>query len=81
TAIDQLIRPVVLLVRLLRLEAIRTLDPAAAVALGDALEPVLARGSDVERIAAAVERGERACPDHPFRFDAIGLCFPDVVVR
>ncbi len=81
TAIDQLIRPVVLLVRLLRLEAIRSLDPAAAAALGDALEPALARGTDVERIAAAVERGERSCPDHPFRFDAIGLCFPDVVVR
>lgn len=81
TTIDQLIRPVVLLVRLLRLEAIRNLDAAAAAALGDALEPALAGDSDVERIAAAVERGERCCPDHPFRFDAIGLCFPDVVVR
>jgi hypothetical protein len=81
TAIDQLLRPIVLLVRLLRLEAIRTVDPAAAAALGDALEPALAAGTDLARIAAAVEQGERRCPGHPFRFDAIGLCFPDVVVH
>ena len=82
TAIDQLIRPMVLLVRLLRLEALRTVDPAAGKALGDALESALGGGPDhLEKIATAVERGERLCPDHPFRFDAIGLCFPDVVVR
>jgi len=82
TAIDQLVRPVVLLVRLLRLEALRTLDPAVASSLGNALEPALAGGADHLRlIEQAVEAGERRCPDHPFRFDAIGLCFPDVVVR
>lgn len=81
TAIDQLIRPIVLLVRLLRLEALRTVDPAAAAALGETLEPALAAGTDLGRIAAAVERGEGLCPGHPFRFDAVGLCFPDVVVR
>lgn len=82
TAIDQLVRPVVLLVRLLRLEAMRALDPAAAAALGDVLEPALAGGADhLRRVEQAVEAGERRCPDHPLRFDAIGLCFPDVVVR
>ena len=82
TAIDQLVRPVVLLVRLLRLEALRTLDPAAASSLGNVLEPALVGGADHLRlIEQAVEAGERHCPDHPFRFDAIGLCFPDVVVR
>jgi hypothetical protein len=81
TAIDQLIQPIVLLVRLLRLEALRTVDPGAAAALGDALEPAMASGTDLALIAAAVERGERLCPGPPFHFDAIGLCFPDVVVR
>ena len=82
TAIDQLIRPMLLLVRLLRLEALRTVDKVAAKALGQTLEQGLAGGADhLERIATAVERGERLCPDHPFRFDAIGLCFPDVVVK
>ena len=82
TAIDQLVRPVVLLVRLLRLEAMRTLDPTAAAALGNVLEQALSGGADHLRlIEQAVEAGERRCPDHPFRFDAIGLCFPDVVVR
>jgi hypothetical protein len=82
TAIHQLIDPILLLVRLLRLEAIRVLEPAAGAALGDALEPALSRGTDLARVTAAVERGERLLsPDHAFRFDAIGLCFPDVVVR
>jgi len=82
TAIDQLIRPMVLLVRLLRLEALRTLDRELGGALGDVLEPAMDGGAGhLDRIAEAVERGERLCPDHPFRFDAIGLCFPDVVVR
>jgi hypothetical protein len=82
TAIDQLIRPMVLLVRLLRLEALRTLEPAAGAALGEVLEPAMAGGAGhLERVAEAVERGERLRPDHPLRFDAIGLCFPDVVVR
>jgi hypothetical protein len=82
TAVDELLRPMVLLVRLLRLEALRTLDPAAAGTLGDTLEPALdGRADHLLRIVEAVERGERLCRDHPFRFDAIGLCFPDVVVR
>jgi hypothetical protein len=81
TSIEQLIRPILLLARLLRLEALRTVEGAAAGALGEALEPALAAGTDLARIAGAVERGERLFPDHPFRFDGIGLCFPDVVVR
>ncbi|HET6439292.1 MAG TPA: hypothetical protein VFG59_14580 [Anaeromyxobacter sp.] len=82
TAIDELVRPIVLLARLLRLEAIRTLDETAAAALGEALEPAMAGGTDhLQRIEAAVEAGERRCPEHPFRFDALGLCFPDVVVH
>lgn len=79
--IDQLIDPIVLLVRLLRLEAIRTLELPEAAALRDVLEPGLAPGSDLKQIALSVERGEQLCPDQPFRFDAIGLCFPDVVVH
>lgn len=78
--IDQLIDPIILLVRLLRLEAIRMLEPEAA-ALREVLEPGLAHGADLEQIALSVARGEQLCPGHPFRFDAIGLCFPDVVVH
>jgi hypothetical protein len=81
TTIDELIRPVVLLVRLLRLDAIRASDPKAARALGGVLEPAMAGDADLARISSAVEEGERRCPGHPFLFDAIGLCFPDVVVR
>jgi hypothetical protein len=81
TAIDQLVQPVLLLVRLMRLEALRAADPAAGAALGDCLEPGLLADADDARIAAVVAEGERRCPGHPFRFDAIGLCFPDVVVR
>ncbi len=81
TTIDQLIQPVLLLVRLMRLDALRAADPGAGSALGSCLEPAMAGEADLTLIAAAVEEGERRCPGHPFRFDAIGLCFPDVVVR
>ena len=82
TTIDQLIRPVVLLVRLPAPRGHPRLDPAAAAASGTRSSRPWPAARDARRgIAAAVERGERSCPGHPFRFDAIGLCFPDVVVR
>jgi hypothetical protein len=84
TRIDQLLQPMILLVRLLRLEALRATDAAAAAALGSTLEPALSAATDLARITAAVEEGERRCPPaitRELRFDAIGLCFPDVVVR
>ncbi|HVO20750.1 MAG TPA: hypothetical protein VMU15_15930 [Anaeromyxobacter sp.] len=81
TAIDQLIHPIVVLTRLMRLEALRAADAGAAAALGDALEPAFAPGAEISRIAQAVEAGERRAPGAGFRLDGIGLCFPDVVVR
>ncbi len=82
TAIDQLIRPDAAPRPPAAAGGHPDLDPGAAAALGETLEPALAGGADhLGRIEEAVERGERRCPDHPFRFDAIGVCFPDVVVR
>jgi hypothetical protein len=81
TAIDQLIDPIVVLARLMRLDALRATDAGAAAALGDALDPAFAPGADIDRIALAVEAAEQRTPGAGFRLDGIGLCFPDVVVR
>jgi hypothetical protein len=81
TAIDQLIHPIVVLARLMRLEALRVTDAGAAAALGDALGPAFAPGADIARIGRAVEAAEGRAPGAGFRLDGIGLCFPDVVVR
>lgn len=81
TGIDQLIQPIVLLVRLMRLDALRVTDPAAAAALGPRLEPAMAGDADLALIAEVVERCEQLVAGAAFRFDGIGLCFPDVVVR
>ena len=80
TAIDQIIDPILLLVRLLRLDGARARGLRGAEAVAEVIEPALCRGVSVGEIEAAVRAGE-ALLSEPFALDAIGVCFPDVVVR
>jgi hypothetical protein len=80
TAIDQIIDPILLLVRLLRLDGARARGLQGAEAIEEVLRPAFLRGASVGEIEAAVRAGE-ALLSEPFALDAIGVCFPDVVVR
>ena len=80
TQVDEIIDPILLLVRLMRLDGARACGVADPETLAEALAPAFARGASLPTIAASVLAGERLSPA-PFVFDAIGLCFPDVVVR
>jgi hypothetical protein len=80
TAIDQIIDPILLLVRLLRLEGARARGLRDAEALTEVLKPAFGRAASVGEIEAAVRAGEALLAE-PFALDAIGVCFPDVVVR
>lgn len=80
TQIDQIIDPVLLLVRLMRLEGARSTGAGDAEVLAEVLAPALADGAALPTIRAAVLAGE-ALLSAPFALDAIGICFPDVVVR
>jgi hypothetical protein len=81
TRVEQLIDPILQLVRLMRLDAIRARDPRVAAALHGLLEPAMRGEADLELIADVVARGEILVGESDLRFDGIGLCFPDVVVK
>jgi len=80
TQIDQIIDPVLLLVRLMRLEGARATGCSDTDALAEVLAPAFAAGASLSAIETAVLAGE-ALLRTPFVLDAIGVCFPDVVVR
>ena len=80
TQIDQIIDPILLLVRLMRLEGARATGAFDTRALVEVLGPAFARGASLSTIEASVIAGEALLPA-PFALDAIGVCFPDVVVR
>jgi hypothetical protein len=78
TTIDELINPILLLVRLLRLDLASEAVPVIAPAIAPALGHVAA----IAQLEAAVAAGEAAAAGAELpAFDAIGVCFPDVVVR
>lgn len=80
TTMDQMIDPVLVLVRLMRLEGARARGLAGSAAIAEALAPAYAKGATIEAMAAAADAGDAALGE-PFALDAIGVCFPDVVVR
>jgi hypothetical protein len=80
TQIDQIIDPVLLLVRLMRLDGARASGSGDADGLAAVLAPAFAHGASLPVIEASVLAGEALLPA-PFALDAIGVCFPDVVVR
>jgi hypothetical protein len=80
TTIDQIIDPILVLARLMRLEGARASSSRDAAGLEVVLAPAFARGASAAVIEAAVRAGE-ALLTEPFPLDAIGVCFPDVVVR
>jgi hypothetical protein len=80
TTIDQIIDPILVLARLMRLEGARASGSRDAAGLEMVLAPAFARGASAAVIEAAVRAGEALLPE-PFPLDAIGVCFPDVVVR
>lgn len=78
TRIDELIEPILLLVRLLRLDLATAAVPAIAAAIAPALRHVAGNA----QLEAAVAAGEALASGNALpAFDAIGVCFPDVVVR
>jgi hypothetical protein len=78
TRIDELSDPILLLVRLLRLD----LASAAVPAIAAAIAPALGHVADTAQLEAAVAAGEAAASGTALpAFDGIGVCFPDVVVR
>lgn len=80
TKIDQILDPILMLVRLVRLDGARASGAADADVLETVLAPAFAHGASATVIEAAVRAGE-ALVSERFALDAIGLCFPDVVVR
>jgi hypothetical protein len=80
TAIDQIVDPILLLVRLLRLDGACARGLPNTDAVAEVLKPAFGRGASVGEIEAAVRAGEALLAE-PFALDAIGVCFPDVVVR
>lgn len=80
TTIDQIIDPVLVLVRLMRLDGARASGSRNAAALAEILAPAFVRGTSAAVIEATVGAGE-ALLSAPFLLDAVGVCFPDVVVR
>jgi hypothetical protein len=80
TEINQIIDPILLLVRLVRLDGARATGAGDADVLAEVLAPAFARGASLSTIRASVLTGEAMLPA-PFALDAIGVCFPDVVVR
>jgi hypothetical protein len=69
-----------LLVRLMRLDGARASGVGDSNVLAEVLMPAFARGASLRAIKASVLAGERLL-GAPFVLDAIGVCFPDVVVR
>jgi hypothetical protein len=80
TRIDQIIDPILLLVRLMRLDGARVRGACDPKAMAEVLTPAFGRGAQLPTIEASVRAGE-ALLTVPFLLDAIGVCFPDVVVR
>lgn len=78
TTVAEFVHPVILLVKLLAWKgrAHRDGDEALASLLGEAL----GREADVPAMERAVAEAEKRFGDCGFLFDAIGMCFPDVVV-
>jgi hypothetical protein len=80
TQIDQIIDPILLLVRLMRLEGARVTGACDPGVMEEMLAPAFARGASLATIEDSVLAGE-TLQSAPFQLDAIGVCFPDVVVR
>lgn len=81
--VEAVIDPIVLIARLLRARVALETEPGAPgeaslmMAVTDALRP----DATLVMMAEACERVERALNTSIPGFDAVGLCFPDVVVR
>jgi hypothetical protein len=80
TTIDEIIDPVLVLVRLMRLEGARANGLAGADLVSDTLRPAFANGATIDTMREAAEAAEARLAE-PYHLDAIGVCFPDVVVR
>lgn len=75
TEVEEMIDPVVSIVRLLRARASGVSEAVAVT------EAVLARDTGAAELSSAVERAEALAGTALPNIDAIGLCFPDVVIR
>ncbi|MCD7896852.1 MAG: hypothetical protein LUG50_09290 [Planctomycetaceae bacterium] len=78
TAVEELIDPVVVLVRLMGLAAVADRDNNADLA--KILEPAFSVKATVPEIIDIIGAAPAADGGAGFAFDAIGMCFPDVVV-
>lgn len=73
TSADALLKPILLLTRLLRLSAVCPQEPIFLAAMGPE--------ADLEQMRLAVETLEKSYADKLRGFDSIGVSFPDVVIR
>ena len=80
TTVDEIIEPVLVLARLARLEGACLRGEPTAADVRQVLAPALEHGATMDAMRAAAAAGE-ALLTKPFALDAIGVCFPDVVVR
>lgn len=83
TVSDQLIDPILLLVRLVRAQLSVLNGPVQSIRmpLESTLAIALDKSCSLDRIGEIVEEAEMQLHGHLISFDAIGLCFPDVVVK
>ena len=84
--VEEISEPIVLIVRLLRARAaLETAMGATRNAATEALRGQLTAAfdphADLETMSSAVQSAEEQLGDLLSSFDAIGLCFPDVVVK
>ncbi|MCC8165711.1 MAG: hypothetical protein LIQ31_06090 [Planctomycetes bacterium] len=78
TTVEELIDPVVVLVRLMGLAALAHQN--GDTDLANRLEPAFAVTATVPEMLGIIEEVTAATGGAGFAFDAIGMCFPDVVV-
>lgn len=81
--VDLIINPICLLVRLMKVQATLSIAGTGGVPISvlEELEHAMDKDCEYSDIESAVLSAERAFSDHMFELDAIGMCFPDVVVK
>ena len=81
TTISQMVDPIVLLVKLMSLAAAALTDSPEAAKIATHIEPAMRPGAGLDTMERIVAEAESKFGKQEPPFDAIGMCFPDVVVN